>query len=247
MQLSTQTFQISKKGCSQSEYEDACYPVSCFRGELRTYRCAVADGATESAFSREWAQLLVQGFGEHRAHLKDQQSSWRKLVNQNPLPWYLERKVTQGAHAAFVGLSLRDPVTKGSDEELGKGTWRAFAVGDSCLFHVRDGELLEAWPISKSEEFDNNPFLLSTTCSSPLSRDDEFVSVFSGTWESKDSFYLASDAMAQWLLSEQEASRPPWSFLHDLSPKTFERVVEILRGTKRLHNDDTTILRIEVI
>ena len=247
MQLSTQTFQTSKKGCSQSEYEDACYPESGFRGEFRTYRCAVADGATESAFSREWAQLLVRSFGEHRFRLKAQQRSWRDLVDQHPLPWYLERKVTQGAHAAFIGLSLHDQIARGSEGELGKGTWRAFAVGDSCLFHVRDGELLKAWPLSKSKEFGNNPFLLSTACTSPLSRDDAFVSIFSGTWESRDSFYLATDAMAQWLLAEEEASRPPWSFLRDLGPSIFEPVVEILRGTERLNNDDTTILRVEVI
>ncbi len=247
MRLSAQTFQVGKKGTSRSEYEDACFPESCFRGERRTYRCAVADGATESAFSREWAQLLVRSFGEHSFRLKEQQRSWRKLVDQTPQPWYLERKVAQGAHAAFVGLSLHDPAPGGSEGQPGKGTWRAFAVGDSCLFHVRNNRLLKAGPLSSSEEFGNNPFLLSTACPSPLSRDDAFVSIFSGTWEPGDAFYLATDAMARWLLSEEESSRPPWGFLRDLGPPLFEPIVEILRGTERLHNDDTTVLRVEVI
>ena len=247
MRLCAQTFQVGKKGGSRSEYEDACFPESGFRGELRNYRCAVADGATESAFSREWAQLLVRSFGEHSFRLKDQQRSWRRLVEQHPLPWYLERKVTQGAHAAFLGLSLHDPFPGGPVGRAKTGTWRAFAVGDSCLFHVRSDRLLKAAPLSSSEEFGNNPFLLSTACPSPLSRDDEFVSIFSGIWKSGDAFYLATDAMARWLLSEEEASRPPWRFLRDLGPPLFEPIVEILRGTERLHNDDTTVLRVEVI
>ena len=246
MWVSTQTFHVPKRGGSESEYEDACYPEDSFRGELSSWRCAVADGATESAFSREWAQLLVQSFGHHQFRLKEQQRLWESTVKQGPLPWYLESKISRGAHAAFIGLSVRDPWPAGAADDPQTGTWRAFAVGDSCLFHVRGNELLTAGPLSRSEEFGNNPFLLSTTSRSPISRHNPLVSLLSGTWESNDAFYLATDALAQWLLSEKEAARPPWGFLQDLEPSVFVSLVPILRDTGRLHNDDTTLLRLEV-
>ncbi len=246
MWVSTQAFHVGKPGGAEGEYEDAYYPEDNFRGELKAYRCAVADGATESAFSREWARLLVRGYGQHCFFLRELQGLWRSLVERHPLPWYLASKITRGAHAAFVGLSLRDPNPSRVRTDTGKGRWRAFAVGDSCLFHVRGSELLAAGPVSKSEDFGSSPFLLSTTRRSPVFRGDPTVSVLSGTWEPKDAFYLASDAMAQWLLSEEEASRPPWGFVRDMGPTIFERVVTILRATGRLHNDDTTLLRIEV-
>lgn len=246
MRLSTQTFHVPKKGNSESEYEDACFPEDCFNGHLRTYRCAVADGASESAFSREWARLLVRSFGERSFRMEQQQLSWRRAVEGKPLPWYLERKVSDGAHAAFVGLSLRDANPGESGNGQGGGRWRAFAIGDSCLFHIRGDELVKVGPLSKSEEFSNNPLLLSTTHPSSFSRHDSLVNTLSGTWESNDSFYLATDALAQWLLSEEEAARPPWGFLRQLEPSVFKRVVPILRESGRLHNDDTTLLRIEV-
>ena len=246
MWISTQAFHVPKQGSSESEYEDAFYPEQSLRSELTSYRCAVADGATESAFSREWAKLLVRNFGRHRFHLRKQQRLWRRIVGRGTLPWYLASKVTRGAHAAFIGLSIHDPAASKPRDEPKRRTWRAFAVGDSCLFHVRGEKLLKVGPVAKSEAFGNNPYLLSTTSSSSISRNDPSVSVFSGIWKSNDIFYLATDAMAQWLLAEQESCRPPWAALRTLGPSIFEPIVSKLREEGRLHNDDTTLLRVEM-
>ena len=242
MWVCVQDFHTPKKGSSEQEYEDAFFPSACFHRGLDGFRCAVADGASESAFAREWAQLLVRGFGRRRWHLDYLQRVWRKIVSKGPRPWYLEAKVAKGAHAAFVGLSVRD------DEE---GTWRALAIGDTCLFHVRNNELLLAAPIDRSEEFDNNPFLLSTKSPSKIDPNEPHVHMLTGTWQSKDAFYLATDALSQWLLSELENGRPPWKLLCELGTESeaqpFESLVTGLREEKVLHNDDTTLLRLEVI
>jgi len=246
MWVSTQAFHLPKLGNSESEYEDAVFPDGSFHEEVPNCRCAVADGATESAFSREWAQILVNSFGRYEFHLKKQQLLWKEGVHQDSLPWYLESKICRGAHAAFIGLSIHDPFPLNNAHDPQKGTWRAFAVGDSCIFQVRDDKLLAAGPLARSEEFGNNPVLLSTSSSPTVFRNDSPGNVLFGTWESKDIFYLATDALSQWLFAEEEGARPPWSFLRDLDFSLFKSIVPVLRQSGKLHNDDTTLLRLEV-
>ena len=74
------------------------------------------------------------------------------------------------------------------------------------------------------------------------------MSIVSGSWRLKDIFYLTTDALAQWILAEYEAGRPPWKFLRALGgkQKSFEAVIEDLRKSKALRNDDTTLIRVEV-
>lgn len=241
MWVCVQEFHTPKKGSSEAEYEDAYFPSSCFQRGVERFRCAVADGASESAFAREWAQLLVRNFGRGRFHLDYLQRLWKKLVAKQKLPWYLQAKVTKGAHAALVGLSIADQ----------SKAWRALAIGDCCLFHIRSEKLLMVGPVTKSSDFDNSPFLLSTRCQAPIPREAEHVHVLSGTWEPKDTFYLASDALSKWLLSEEEAGKPPWGILCQLGTATeaqpFRRMVDSLRAESKLHNDDTTLLRLEVV
>jgi len=253
MWICTQAFHVPKRGSAESEYEDAFFPTQVFRRDLSEFHCAVGDGASESAFSGEWARLLVRGYCHRRVTLERLQRCWLRLATRRPVPWYLEEKIRRGAHAALVGLSIRDGR---SSESLG-GSWDMEAVGDSCFFHVRDNELLKVSPISKSDEFDNSPHLISTDASRSFGLDESRLTVASGEWQPRDSFYLLTDALAQWTLAEHEAGRPPWPLFRDLKQaddpdggsakhRPFETVVAELRENGGLHNDDTTLLRIEV-
>src|SRR5581483_6124726 len=128
---------------------------------------AVADGASESSFAALWAQLLVEGF-THPAKREDPESDWlaplserwAAAVDGRPLPWYAEAKREQGAFATLLGLVFRRPATALG----GGGRWRALAVGDSCLFQVRQDQLVKSFPVNCSQEFGNRPALL---CSRP--------------------------------------------------------------------------------
>ncbi len=253
MWICTQAFHVPKRGNVESEYEDAYFPRQICRRDLSEFHCAVADGASESAFSGEWARLLVRGYCHRRVTLERLQRCWLRLATRRPVPWYLEAKIRRGAHAALVGLSIREGR---SSEPLG-GFWEVEAVGDSCFFHVRDNELLTVAPISKSDEFDNSPHLISTDASSSFGLDESRVAVVSGEWQPRDAFYLLTDALAQWILAEHEAGRPPWPLFRRLrhaddhcgngaGPRSFETVVAELRENGGLHNDDTTLLRVEV-
>ena len=253
MWICTQAFHVPKRGSVESEYEDAFFPDREFQRDLSEFRCAVADGASESAFSGEWARLLVRGYCRRRVSLERLQRRWLRFVTRRPAPWYLEAKIKRGAHAALVGLSIRE---ERRSEPFG-GPWEVEAVGDSCFFHVRGNELLAVVPISKSDEFDNSPHLLSTDTSTSFGLVESQVTVFSGEWRPRDSFYLLTDALAQWTLAEHEAGRSPWPMFRGLrhaddhcggnaEHRCFQTVVAELREKGGLHNDDTTLLRVDV-
>ena len=253
MWICTQAFHTPKRGNVESEYEDAFHPERLFRRDLSEFHCAVGDGASESAFSGEWARLLVRGYCRRGMSIEGLQRRWLRFVTRRPVPWYLEAKIRRGAHAALVGLSIRDDRPA---ESFG-GSWDVAAVGDSCFFHVRADELLSVAPMSTSDEFNNSPHLISTDASASFGLDPSRLTVVSGEWRPRDAFYLASDALAQWVLAEHEADRPPWPLFRGLkhgadhgrdSPegRSFEEVVTELREHGGLHNDDTTLLRVEV-
>jgi hypothetical protein len=216
-----------KRGHTAGEYEDA------FAGGAG--RFAVADGASETSFAGLWARLLVEGFvsGPEAAGdwLTASRGSWAAEVGRVPLPWYAEAKRDEGAFATFLGLLLEPD------------GWRAWAVGDSCLFQVREDRLVEAFPIGRSDEFSNHPRLLGScgappTTAAPVERQ--------GTWEVGDRFLLATDALAQWFLGQCEQGERPWRRLTQLGPGAFPIWVEEQRERGELRNDDVTLLVVEV-
>ncbi len=252
MLVCSQGFYAPKRGNVASEYEDAYFPErACHRHDLSEFRCAVADGASESAFSREWARLLVRRYHYQRMSLDLLRRCWLRKVTRQPVPWYLDEKIRRGAHATLVGLSIRDP----KPSEPCGGSWKAIAVGDSCLFHVRDDELLTVAPITRSDQFNNHPHLVSTNSSTSFGLDESRIKVVSGQWLASDVFYLLTDALAEWTLAEHEAGQPPWSVFRSLGrdgdsgaegQQCFETLVANQRENGGLHNDDATLLRIEV-
>lgn len=248
MWIRTEAFHVPKHGNAEQEYEDAFFPPEAQARELSGFRCAVADGASESAFADLWAQLLVRSFGRRRMRLARLRKLWQRAIAGRPMPWYIENKIVHGAHAAFVGLSIRDGRAKGAGNGIHPAarSWRAVAVGDSCVFQVRNEVLVTVGPLDTAEAFNNNPFLLASKQPQRIRRCEDYVSLLSGTWQPGDAFYLATDALSQWLLAEHEAKRPAWPLLRALGSETFERLVGKLRESDALHNDDTTLLRVEV-
>ncbi len=83
---------------------------------------------------------------------------WAAEVMGLELPWYAEAKREQGAFATFLGVQVRRP-SPGRPAM----TWRAVAVGDSCLLRLRrGGGLLRSFPMQKSTDFGNQPRLIGS-------------------------------------------------------------------------------------
>jgi hypothetical protein len=230
-------YRLPKLGHSEAECEDA------YAGDAEAGRFAVADGASESAFALPWAEALAAGYVAHPGRwsswLPAARAGWQSGFEGAAMPWYVEAKFLEGAFATLVGLALRR-----RPGPNGRLSWRALAVGDSCLFHVRGDCLRRAFPVKHAAEIGNRPALLGSRQPPRSARCKRFRAA--GSWRPGDTFLLMTDALAQWFLQESEAGRWPWDQLGSAQSATaFAALVNELREAGRLRNDDTTLLAIQ--
>jgi hypothetical protein len=249
MKIYVDILHAPKAGNAQSEYEDAFWPRG-MHSTLQTHRVriAAADGATDSFFSGLWARLLVRAYGRQRMDSKmlpEQLATlgrvWSRMVRRGPLPWYAEQKAEAGAHAAFVGLELTEAA------ESAGGTWRALACGDSCFFQLRlqTGKVVKAFPLSRSEEFSNGPVLLCSRGTSP--EQVQGIVTAAGTWAEGDCFYLMTDALASWFLTNCEHGMDTLPVLRNLTlykDPPFDDWISRLRERREIRNDDCTLVSV---
>lgn len=245
MQISLRIFWLPKKGNTSGEYEDAFWPSEPVNVESERFRFAVADGATESSFAGPWARLLVRAYCRDqlsekkiRKQLPRLQREWYSSIESASLPWYAEEKLNQGAFATMLGLTL---CRSRSPSEL---AWDSTAIGDSCLFQVRGGEIITSFPFARSDEFNNRPMLMSSN-SNNWAGELNHVAHARGAWEPADVFYLMTDAVASWFLRSVENGGRPSTLLDPVDEGgDFEQWIEALRESGSMRNDDVTVLRI---
>lgn len=244
---------IQKEGNFVEEYEDASYPQGTLETEAWYFRAAVADGASETSFAREWAHELAQGFGrsagidrDFERYLPRLQSRWRHQLARRPaLPWYAQEKLQAGAFSSLVGLVVYDSVGR---ESTGSGkAWHALAVGDSVLFHYREDALLGSFPITRAKEFSLRPLLIGSHAAS----NGDVPSMLrrtSGYWQSGDRFLLVTDALAHWLLSSHEALHRGLECLDQClrTSDCFHDFITSERRLGRMRNDDVTLASLQL-
>ena len=219
------------KAGSNAASEDAAD----LRSEAWPVCAAVADGATESAFSGLWARTLVAALlarssvGEEAfaAAVEEGQAQWAAAVDDqlDDRPWYVRAKAEEGAHATVLGVTVHE-----------EGTWAAVSVGDCCLFHLRDERPIATWPYDDPEAFTHRPSLVASRPGRPVPA----PRTTSGRWQSGDALLLATDAVAAWLLR-----RGPVSVLGD-DPASFRQRVDQARKEGVLRNDDATLLVLRI-
>jgi hypothetical protein len=181
-----------------------------------------------------WAGILARHYAQtgafDAAALPALGEQWlndvRARTADKPLPWYVEEKLSYGAFAALIGFHA-DPY----------GGWTATAAGDCCLFHIRLGRIIKAFPLESAEAFNSRPALLSTH---PAHNAGVQIATHAGTWLKHDCFFLMSDALAQFTLMYPQAVKK----LIALKPEAFAPMVEHLRSRKLCRNDDVTFIRI---
>ena len=225
-------FWLPKQGHRTAEYEDA---FSLQDDAALPFCAAVADGATETAFAKAWAERLTSGFVADRpegadalaALLPQWQAAWRADVGEqtSDLPWYAAAKAEEGAFAALLGLTLRPDAS-----------WHALAVGDACLFHLRGGRLVgRPWPVETAGAFGHHPTLVPS-----LPGPHPPAETRRGTWRPGDTFLLATDALAAWLMQTGPAAALRFT------PQTFRPTLQKARAAHELRNDDATLIVLEI-
>lgn len=248
-----------KAGNSAGEYEDASrvvYPGHYAPGG-GVARAVVADGASESAFAKSWAEILADTFAENPLDLSNlngaalakwlepAQKRWHEAVPWPRLPWHGEAKARNGAMATLLGVTFRERQNRRGLE------WQAVAVGDCCLFivnngRVNNGRLALSWPLARAAQFNNEPALIG---SNPANNQGLWprVNQISGECAPGDVMLLASDALACWILREREAGRQPWQTLMHMKPgPEWANWLQTRRKERAMRNDDATALLIEI-
>ncbi len=248
-------FWLPKAGNRSDEYEDASrvvYPQRIGASGRGLARVAVTDGASESAFAREWANVLTDAFVSRAPDLnglspdslsewlEPAQEEWHDQVPWDRIPWHGEAKARAGAFATLLGLTIG-----AKSPRSGVLSWQALAIGDCCLFVVRDDYLQISFPLETHAEFDNNPALV---CSNPTSIEGlwEEVRQDGGECVAGDLIIVATDAIACWFLAKYHAGEKPWETLAELKSSGWDEWVAVQRREGLMRNDDTTVVIIEV-
>lgn len=199
---------------------------------------AVSDGATESSFARDWADLLVDKFvnstipPQDRFHPAVNKAAriWRRIIDSKRLPWYAEEKRKQGAFATLIGTCFAE-----------SGDWLSVAVGDSCFFKVDSNGSVVSFPIENADAFGSTPPLIGTRGA------DFTVAKATGKWSRGDTFFWMTDAAAHWFLRETEIGLQPWQTIEAfIDGSAFDSWLSSARNAKAIRNDDVTILMLKV-
>jgi len=246
-----------KLGNRLEENEDAFFP-EIEQESIRSqgaFVCAVADGATQTSFSRAWARLLVAAVAESYAPERlpsltaAAQTRLQAHIATLALPWHAEEKVRQGAFASLLWLNLQP--ASGMRASRATGVWQALAIGDSCLFHIRKKKLRAHYPPLSASGFNNHPVLLSSN----HERNQGFWRSGSelcsaGDWAAGDDFLLMTDALAAWLVLANEkstlTSHLTGLYANLISADRFSRWLQGLRAAGQIKNDDTTVIWIHI-
>jgi hypothetical protein len=248
-----------KFGLPPEAYEDAWNSSAGKTArELVTHRLCIgiADGASEALLAKYWAALVTEHLAASGPYsspmlflqaLRRAVGEWDRcrdayvadrIRTGRPIQWFEEPGLMRGSFATALAFDLTGP----------NQSWRALSVGDSCVFQIRDGELMKAYPLERAEQFDTSPALMPSVVRdwSVVARN---VDMHRGRWEPGDEFFLATDAASAWFLSEFEAGHKPWHDLRELGTdlgRSFESWLDDERSAGRMKNDDVTLLRVEV-
>lgn len=235
---------LPKPGSARSDWEDGCgYSPS-------SGLFAVADGASTGTHSREWAFTLVQRWlADHpqRSSATDGDAwfwHWLDGVRSGFDPddptfrksrapaWVQSVGKGRGSHATFLG------------GRIGREELVASAVGDCCLFHLRAHERVATFPVSDVSGFGSSPALLTSTPIDDAALRRE-LRITSRPVEPGDVVFVASDAIAAWLMANIE-DRAMWDALITIGPEGIERLCRDLYKERLLRSDDVTLLRVRV-
>jgi len=245
MKLEINNNYLVKDGNTNDEYEDSFAPKFIGIKETKQFNVSVTDGASESSFASDWAKMLARSYAKTPFNdidslsniIRNLSSRWFSVHSRTKYPWYVEEKINKGAFSAFLGLSLI------------KNSYSAIAIGDCCLFQVRDNKLVKSFPITEVESFGNTPFLISSNLVNNNHIWDN-VRTLSSSFISGDIFILASDAFSQWFLYENIQGNEPWETIFNMfsdGKSIFEEWIISKRKNNEIKNDDITVYLIKVL
>lgn len=242
--MQIKNFITHKRGASVASIQDS------IAMDVERGRFALCDGVTNSVCPAIWADILTHAYvsvddiqqfppeGLGQLFLAQKESYVSALDEDQRYFQKLEEKHFKVGAATFVGIELRENVL----------SWQV--IGDSCLFILPDGELIQCISSNPSHtdeeghlnmEFDDFPCHI---CS------DGYLS---GEWIkgcrpfSKGRILLMSDKMSEWFVEQFNQGNSPLDQLNAINYNDeFELFVEEKYQQGELKDDDESVILISV-
>ncbi len=175
--LEPRAFWTPKSGNSETDYEDGwatgadCLAIA--DGATESSFARVWAQALTAGFVAQpdaTFPLHTENPEQCRARIQEWtqplQQEWHSRIPWNTLPWFAEDKARAGAFATLLAFSAKDEGGRMKDEgkirdtryEIREGensslilhpsSFQVFAIGDSCLFQIREGRVKLAFPLT---------------------------------------------------------------------------------------------------
>jgi serine/threonine protein phosphatase PrpC/FtsZ-binding cell division protein ZapB len=207
---------------------------------------AVADGVTASFQGGLWAECVVTSFAENPpltaedyGWFEKAQQQWKRVVAN------LEKRCGNASitKSRIQGLEPGSTtlVAVRLEQKDGKFQLEISTCGDACALVCRNGGVALSVPLDRADKFTNTPQSISSnTPPKTLSR---LLRRQSFELQSDDTVILATDAMAQFLLSMGEKTLQR---CHQLNNENEFRqfVLRERNGSSKILNDDVTLVRL---
>jgi len=249
MQFESRVFQLAKDPEHAEENQDA------YRIEAAGRCVAIADGVASGIFSRQWARILVEAvvadapdpqnreaFGRW---LDARRRTWQDEIDTSALAWFQKPKLREGAFSTLLWVRL---VEAGPDDgpQAAGCRLQGAAVGDSCLFWVRDGRTIRSFPLENAEQLEASPVVVGSV---DLGRDElvEFASICEPCQEG-DLLVLSTDAVAEWVFRREASGSPPcWDDYWNMTEEDWQQEVDSLRSEREMRYDDATLVLLRAV
>jgi hypothetical protein len=248
MRFESRDFGLAKDAERPEENQDA------FRADAARGIAAIADGVATALFAGQWARILTEATvveppdpGDKNAFaawLARRREAWNAQIDVSQLAWFQKPKLREGAFSTLLWVEIT-PIDERDRQPQDPWRLRAFAVGDSCLFHHRGDQLLRAFPVERAEELEADPVVIGSI---DLNRDElvDFKS-YEGLCRPGDVLVLCTDAVADWALRNREAGRAPvWEDYWERPEQAWQEEVIGLRRERQMRYDDATLLLLRV-
>ena len=245
--------------CSWHDCQDVVMPNDSFIKNVdgNCFRVAVSDGVTKSYRSADFAAILTRIYNEHGDRIFNDSrlllaaKEWEAVQEKAIEHAFPNAPEQQKFEMRYVEHCSASATLNGVEFNLSSMTYKNSSVGDTVFFEVmRDGAeavILSHNPPMSAEDFSNRPKQLSTKTRNGHYFKEDDVCVRFGMINLEYFYLICSDALAKFLLQEDE-DFPQGEKLSCLLGITndadFRTFCLEQRMNGRLADDDTTFVRI---